>query len=113
MAKKKKPYFPNNWHAYANCPAEFFESMPIEQFMDWKIEGWEIPSSVSCIIREEDSETGTINEYVYSRTSAADKKARKIMAKGNTFTVCTHDSLHYMSPKELELNEELYDDPLT
>tara|TARA_Y100001951_G_C11175257_1_gene202683 strand:+ start:72 stop:401 length:330 start_codon:yes stop_codon:yes gene_type:complete len=108
MSKKKKPYYPNNWQAYANCPDEFFESLPIEQFMDWRVEGWEIPSSIACIIREEDKETGTINEYVYSRNSAAQKRVNKIMNKGNTFIVCGHDGLHHMYPKD----EELYDDPL-
>ena len=109
MSKKKKPYFPNNWQAYANCPAEMFESLPIEQFMDWRVDGWEIPSSVSCIIREEDKENGTINEYTYSRASAAQKRVNKIMDKGNTFVVCAHDGLHLMSPKD-EVPE--YDDPL-
>ena len=38
MSKKKnKPYFPNNWKAYANTPDDMFEPLPIEQFMDWKI----------------------------------------------------------------------------
>ena len=58
MSKKKKPYFPNNWQAYANCPAEMFDSLPIEQFFDWRVEGWEIPSSVAAIIREQDLESG-------------------------------------------------------
>ena len=109
MSKKKKPYFPNNWQAYANCPAEMFESFPMEQFMDWRVEGWEIPSSIACIIREEDKESGRVKEYVYSRQSAAQKRVNKIMDKGNIFTVCGHDGLHYMFPKELE---EDYDDPL-
>ena len=109
MSKKKKPYFPNNWQAYANCPAENFESLPMEQFMDWRVNEYEIPSSISCIIREEDQETGTVNEYVYTRASAAQNRANKIMAKGNTFIVCAHDGLHHMYPRE---PEELYDDPL-
>jgi len=109
--KNKKPYFPNNWKAYSDCPDEFFEPLPIEQFMDWRVDGWEIPSSVSCIIREEDKETGTVNEYVYTRQSAAEKRVKKIMDKGNTFVVCAHDGLHHMSPKEISEVPE-YDDPL-
>ena len=106
---KKKPYYPNNWQAYANCPDDMFEPISMEQFTHWKIEGWEIPSSISCIIREEDKESGTIKEYTYSRDSAAQKRVNKIMDKGNVFTVCAHDGLHYMIPKE---SEELFDDPL-
>ena len=107
--KKKKPYLPNNWHAYANCPDEYFESLPIEQFFNWIVDGWEIPSSVHCIIREEDEETGTIKEYTYSRHNAAQDRVNKIMDKGNSFVVCAHDGLHYLKPKEIV---EDYDDPL-
>lgn len=111
MSKKKnKPYFPNNWKAYANTPDDMFEPLPIEQFMDWRVEGWEIPSSIACIIREEDKESGTVNEYTYSRHSAAQKRVNQIMAKGNEFTVCAHDGLHHMKPRDLEVD---YDDPLT
>tara|TARA_R100000008_G_C3528285_1_gene137802 strand:+ start:151 stop:489 length:339 start_codon:yes stop_codon:yes gene_type:complete len=108
--KKKKPYFPNNWQAFYECPAEYFESLPIEQFFEWRVEGWEIPSSVDCIIREEDVKTGTITEYVYSKQSAAKNRVSKIMEKGNKFTICTHDTCHHMFPKELEVDP--YDDPL-
>ena len=109
MAKRKKPYFPNNWLAIAEAPVEYFEGMPVEQFFEWKIEGWDLPSSIDCIIREEDAETGTIKEYTYSKSSAAKKRVTKIMDKGNVFTLCTHDGCHHMYPTAIE---EDYDDPL-
>ncbi len=107
--KKKQPYFPNNWEAINAAPAEYFDSLPFEQFMDWKLAGWEIPSSVSCIIRETNVKTGKVKEHVYQRMSAAQNKARQIMAKGESeFLVCTPDEIHLMQPRYMED----YDDPL-
>jgi len=107
--KHKKPYFPNNWEAYQRCPSEWFEALTFEQFMDWKVEGWELPSSICAIIREEDAETGKIKEYVYRQTHAAKKRAKKIMDKGGVFTVCNGEEIHHLKPIEIE---EEYDDPL-
>ena len=109
MAKKKK-YFPNNWEAYNEAPSEYFESLPFEQFMDWKIEGWEVPSSVVCLIREEDHTTGKIKEYVYSREHAAKKRVTAIMNKGvSTITAISGATMHHLEPQHLL---EDYDDPL-
>ena len=66
---KQKPYYPNNWEAISNAPDECFETLPFEQFMDWKIAGWELPSSIDCIIREHNLETGKITEHVYRNIS--------------------------------------------
>ena len=108
--KKKKPYFPNNWKELKNVPAEFFDDLSFEEFMDWKIAGWELPSSVSCIIREKNLSSGKITEHVYQREHAARRKAQSIMNKGESeFYVCSRDAIHYMYPK---LVEE-YDDPLS
>ena len=32
---KKKPYFHNNVEALIKAPAEFFESIEFDEFMDW------------------------------------------------------------------------------
>ena len=109
MPKKKKPYFPNNVEAYRGAPSEWFEQIPYDEFMDWKIAGWELPSSVACIIREKNLETGKIKEYVYQRASAAKAKARAIMREGiSEFTVCAPEAIHFMTPEK----EDPYDDPL-
>ena len=105
---KKKPYLPNNWKAYKEAPAECFESIPFDEFMEWRIGGYEIPSSVACIIRETDNETGKVKEHVYQLESAARKKANKIMDKGNPFIVCTSDAVHQLTHEEIPE----YDDPL-
>ena len=107
MSKKK--YYHNNWAAFEAAPAEWFDSIPYDEFMDWKCLGWELPSSVACMIRETDFKTGKVKEYVYSRSSSAKKRAQKIMEAGNEFIVCTPEQVHVMYPQE-EVPE--YDDPL-
>ena len=109
MMSKKKPYYPNNWKAYKDAHDSFFMPITFEEFMDWKIAGWEIPSSVSCIIREKNQITGKVKEYIYSRVGDAKRRCNKIMDAGESeFIVCTSDAVHVMYP---ELIPE-YDDPL-
>ena len=108
---EKKPYFPNNWRAIKDAPSEYFEDIPFDQFMDWKMAGWEIPSSISCIIREHNLKTGKVKEYIYERTHAAENKLKKIMSEEvSEITVVNHETIHHLTPKELL--EDDYDDPL-
>ena len=109
MSKKKKPYFPNNVEEYSQAPSEWFYSIPFDDFMDWKCAGWEIPSSVTCIIREHNLRTGKVKEHVYQKPSAAQNKVRAIMDVGESaITVCNRETIHHLQPEE----EDLYDDPL-
>jgi len=109
MTSKKK-YFPNNWRAYKEAHHSFFIPIPYDEFMDWKIAGWEMPSSVSCMIRETNRRTGKVKEYIYSSETAAKNRARRIMDKGESeFIVCTPNEIHYMEP---ELNYDEFEDPL-
>ena len=108
MAKKK--YFPNNWKNIKDAPEQFFLPLDYDEFMDWKINGWEIPSSVACIIREQDIKTGKVTEHVYSRFSNANKRANKIMKEGKSeFLVCTHDDIGHIYPKDLKKKDSIYD----
>ena len=110
MMPKKKPYYPNNWKAYKDAPDQFFFPLPFDELMDWKIGGWEMPSSISCMIRETNRRTGKVKEYVYQRPSAARKKARDIMNAGESeFVVCTHEEVHALYPQE---NYDIFEDPL-
>ena len=108
---KKKPYFPNNWKAYKDADSKFFMPMDYEDFMDWKTHGWELPSSVVCMIRETNRTTGKVKEYVYQKELAAKNKARQIMDIGESdFIVCTSDEIHTVSLNEEDYNE--FDDPI-
>ena len=109
MTKANKKYYPNNWKKYYDSPSHWFEGLEYEEFMSWKMHGWELPSSVDCIIREEDYETGKIKEYVYSKASSAKKRVDKIMASGNGIVLATKESLHHVFPITEEDYEDNYD----
>ena len=112
MAKKK--YYPNNWRAIKDAPDQFFLPLDYDEFMDWKIKGWEIPSSVACIIREQNVKTGKVTEHVYSRLINANKRANKIMKEGKSeFLVCTHDDIGHIYPKDLTKEDSIYDNYYT
>ncbi len=116
---KKKKYFPNNWKAYSQSPAEFFIPIEYDEFVSWKINGWLLPSSVSCIIREEDVETGRVKERVYSREANARRFLEERMEgeKKYIFTICDDEAVHNLLPRDMlteaqqqQLDEEDYDE---
>ena len=47
----KKEYMPNNWQEYKDAPDDAFIPHTFEEIMSWKVSGWELPSSVWCVIR--------------------------------------------------------------
>ena len=103
LMTKKKPYYHNNWRHYKDCPDKFFIPLPFDEFMNWKIGGWQIPSSVACIIREDNYVTGKVTEHVYKRQGDAKNKARAIMEAGESeFIVCSKDAVHVVYPLEYE-----------
>ena len=98
---KKKPYFPNNWKKLKDVPEELFEDIDFEDFMDWKIGGYEIPSSVAAIVRVRDFKTGRVKEHVYKYKHAARNKTKKLMDSGNKeITIVQRDTVHFIYPKE-------------
>ena len=106
---KKQPYFHNNVKALMDVPAECFDSIDFDEFMDWKIGGWELPSSCNFIIRERNLKTNKVKEYVYQRPGPARKKLEQRMQSGECeFTVANHEAIHILTPNY----EDEYDDPL-
>ena len=104
----KKKYFPNKWSKYKKAPSKFFQPITFEDFMDWKISGWEIPHEVSCIIRAENAITGKVKEYVYKTDLGAKRKIKKLMDDGTSgITVCSVDNVHYIKP---QYEDDYYDD---
>ena len=57
---KKRKYYPNNWQAIKDCPPAYFPAMPFNEFRDWKIAGYQLPSSHFGIVRVENKDTGKI-----------------------------------------------------
>jgi hypothetical protein len=96
-----KPYYPNNWEAYKDAPDDAFVSHTFEEIMSWKVAGWELPSSVCCIIRAENK--GKVKEYVYQKQYAAENKVKSLMAEGAEFTVCTDEAIHFVSPDSTDV----------
>ena len=95
----KKPYFPNNWDEYAQLDDNHFIPHTFEEIMSWKVAGWELPSSVCCIIRVSDVKTKKVKEYVYQKPSAAQRMAEQLMTTPDIeFTVVDHESIHHLTP---------------
>ena len=92
MNGKKKKDFPNSWDQFAELDSSFFMPIEFEEFMDWKVYGWQIPGNVCCLIRERNISTGKVHEHVYQRPSAADKKIKQLTLQPNVeFTIVTDE----------------------
>ncbi len=111
MTNKKK-YFPNNWKAYSQSPDSFFIPLTYDEFERWKINGWMLPSSVDCIIREEDIKTGTISEKVYCSYKAAVKyidertSGKKYDDNPKIYTICNNEAVNVLKPRHMIRDHE-------
>ena len=76
MAKKK--LFANNWKEYRDTPWEMFPDVGFDEYMEWRVHGWEILPTHCCIIRTR-THSGKVKEYSYKRWSAAEKKINKLL----------------------------------
>lgn len=98
----KKEYFPNNWQEYKDADDSDFIPHTYEEIMSWKVAGWELPSSVCCVIRTMNLETKKIREYVYQRPAMAQRKVQELLSDESIeFTVCEHDAIHHLSPHQI------------
>ena len=103
-----KKYFPNNWKEIRDAPDDCFSSpdpnnpLTFEDFMEWKLNGWEFPSSVACVIREHDVKTGKVKEHIYSKPKWANKKIKQLLIKGHEFTIAGGDVVEHIPSKYLE-----------
>ena len=100
--KRKREYFDNNWQEYKDAPDDLFVPHTFEEVMSWKVGGWDLPSSVCCIIRATDLDTHKVTEFVYRKHHAAQAKVNELIAARNVeFVVADHDSIHLLSPVDL------------
>ena len=108
--RKKKPYFHNNVEAIKDAPDEYFlppnGQITYEDFMEWKLNGYEIPATVLCIIREH-KPNGKIKEHVYQRRHAANQKIKRMIYDGHEYSIVDHEGCQHVVPNLPE-----YDDPL-
>ena len=113
-SNKRPKYFPNNWKAYKESPDEFFLPISFKDFFNWKVMGWALPSSIACVIREE-NEYGNISEKVYSQSAAAQKYLDSKTADKNMktiFTIVDGNSVQVLRPhRKGDKYKQLPDDP--
>ena len=96
-------YFPNNVDAIRSAPDEIFEPITWEEFYEWRMCNWEMPASVSCILRAEDCKTGKITEHVYQRETSAQTRIMKYMSAGtHDVVIARHDSIHLIKRNKSE-----------
>jgi HD-like signal output (HDOD) protein len=97
----RKEYYPNNWQEYKDAPDDNFIPHTFEELMSWKVAGWELPSSVCCVIRVMNTETRKVTEHVYQKRSAAQQKVNALINTPNIeFTVADHEAIHHLTPTE-------------
>jgi len=96
MAKK---YFPNNWQEYKDEPDDSFQPHTFEELMDWKVGGWEIPSSIYCIIRCMNKKTKKVKEFVYQSQGQAIRKMDVLASDpDHEVTLCTNEFIGQAVP---------------
>ena len=105
-ATKKEGLLSENWSEYKDAPDEWFEPILYDQFTDWKLAGWELPSSVACVIRVTDLKTKKTKEYIYQKEGCARKKVQRLIEKGGVeITIADEETIHHFLPQEI-LNEQ-------
>ena len=91
----KRKVFPNNWQRFKDAPDDMFEEHEFEELMSWRVDHWELPSSVFCLIRESNTKTGKVKEHVYQVAGFAFKKIHALQNKSDTeFIVCDAGGLY-------------------
>ena len=97
----KKKYFPNNVDALLEAPAELFKQIEFDEFMDWKVCGWDLPDSVECIIRSRNTRTNKVKEWIYERPADARKRLLKLKEdEDNDISVVTHDEIIHLTASD-------------
>lgn len=93
MGKRKE--FPNNWEELADAPAELFDTLSYDEFMEWRGDSWEIPSSVSVIMRIEylndEGQIHRIEERTYNHAHRATKFIKGLNDKGAKYRLLLAD----------------------
>ena len=92
----KAKYFPNNWEHWNNAPEGWSnnETPTFNEFMEWRVGGWDLPSSVNCIVRATNKDTGRVQEFVYNTDGNAVKKIQQLILENNyDITIVNHDTV--------------------
>ena len=101
---KKRKYYPNNWDAIKQCPPHYFPAMEYEDFRDWKVFGYQLPSSHYAVVRIDDRDKGTIEEYTYKTEHHTRQRLMKEMNGNKRVTIATMDGVYYLMPNPIDFN---------
>ena len=101
----KRKYYPNKWKAIHDTPSDKFKlpdgCLTFDEFMDWKIAGYELPASVCCNVRALNLRNGKVKEYVYNYRHAARKKIRKLSDSGHyELSIVERETVHFIYPND-------------
>ena len=96
---------PNNWLAVYETPSEYFPAIGYDDFYEFHIANWMLPSSHECVIRATDLRTGKVSEHSYRYRRAAENKIKKLIGT-HEFVVCDHEAIHKLSPNPQRYNNE-------
>ena len=108
---KKKPIYPNNWQTYKDQPDDFFVPHEFDEVMEWRVESWELPSSVACIFRLKNKKTGKVTEKVYQKQGAATNRLKKLIEENNhEITICSATAMHHVVLEDNIDGEAGYDE---
>ncbi len=99
--KKKQAEMPNNWLAVYETPAEYFPQVDYDEFYEFHVANWILPSSQECIIRATSLKTGRVKEYTYRYRKAAENRIKKLLGT-HEFVVADHEAIHRLSPNKLK-----------
>ena len=101
-----KKYFPNDWEHVQSLPDEAIEAPTVQEFFENDLSMWLIPSSVACIIRAADKNTGKVKEYTYQRENAAAKRLESLIRDDTKeVTVCSNAAIYVINPNDGTFND--------
>ena len=92
----RRKYFPNNWQTIKDAPSDFFPTMLYQEFEDWKIYGYELPSKYYGILRVRNPRNGVVKEYVYKSEYHAKRKIKEEIKKDKELTLCTMQGVWHL-----------------
>lgn len=98
MRNKKKPYEPNNWRLIKNAPEELFPTPSFDEFMEERVETWELRDGIVAINRVYNNKTGKVTEKAYQQVAAAQKYlANKITEDHYDIATATQYELYFFA----------------
>lgn len=107
MKKKRykcRKYFPHNIREIQQSPDHFFCSLPYDELMEWKINGYELPDSVFCLMRIRNKDTQLIEERYYNTTHYAKRRLAKCIQDGSEVTMVSNEGCYHIDSRDVFLD---------